>query len=172
MSFPPILYLEPPKIAIDSNRKLIENSNDTIVCHAIGSPNLGIYWKLDDISFPSDKLDYNSIKRMNKVVDDQLNVTCVAENQFGADFRTISIDLIGKMKKNDKLFYKLYNFEFVLYFYQQNRNCYSILIAISKRCPLDLVKMSYWDAHSKISIILNGIKIQNQWIINKCFMLN
>lgn len=117
MSFPPILYLDPPKIAIDSNRRLIENSNDTIVCHVIGSPNLRIYWKLDDVLFPSDKLDYNSIERMNKVVDDQLNVTCVAENQFGADFRTISIDLIGKMKKNDKLFYKLCNFEIVLYFH-------------------------------------------------------
>lgn len=108
MSFPPILYLEPPKIviAIDSNRNLIESSNDSIVCHAIGSPNLRIYWKMDDVLFPSDKLDYNLMKRMNKVFDDQLklNVTCVAENQFGADFRTISIKLIGKMKKKTNSF--------------------------------------------------------------------
>lgn len=86
---------------IDSNRNLIEGSNESIVCDAVGNPEPNIYWKIDGNIFPSDKFerfDYNSLKRIDKAVDDQLNLTCVAENQFGIDIRTVSIKLIGKIK--------------------------------------------------------------------------
>lgn len=81
--------------AFDSNLNLIEGSNKSIVCHAIGTPHLSIYWKLDETTVPFDKLEYESIKQMGKDVDDHLNFTCVAKNQFGNDSRTVSIKLIG-----------------------------------------------------------------------------
>lgn len=91
--------LDPPKImtAFDSNLSLIEESNESIVCHAFGTPYLSIYWKMGETIFPSNKLQYDSVKRVHNEVDDQLNFTCVAENQFGNDFRTVSFKLIGKM---------------------------------------------------------------------------
>lgn len=95
-----ILHLDPAKvIATDSNISLIEDSNEPIVCRAIGTPNLRINWKTDDNIFLSDKLDYNVIKQMNKSDAVQLNFTCVAENHFGIDSRTTSIKLIGKIKR-------------------------------------------------------------------------
>lgn len=35
---------------------------------------------------------------MKNDVSDEMNFTCVAENQFGIDSRTVSIKLVGKTK--------------------------------------------------------------------------
>lgn len=85
-------------ISTDCNLRLIEGSNESMVCHAIGTPNLRINWEMDGNIIPSDELDYNSIKQMSEADDDQMNLTCTAENQFGIDSRTVSFKLIGKMK--------------------------------------------------------------------------
>lgn len=105
--------LDPPKITttFDGNQNLMEGSNDSIVCHAIGTPRINVYWKLDETIFPSNKLEYDStIKRMEKDVgDEQLNFTCVAENKFGNDSQTVSIKFVGEMERRKKYWKFLIN---------------------------------------------------------------
>lgn len=87
-------------LAIDENISLVEGSNESMVCYAIGTSDPKINWKMDDNIFRSDILDYNLIKQLSKTDKDQLNLTCVAENQFGIDSHTVSVKLIGEMIKS------------------------------------------------------------------------
>lgn len=87
-------------LTIDDNVSLVEGSNKSIVCHAIGTPELDIIWKMDDNIIESDTVDYNAIKQLNKTGNDDLWLSCVAENEFGIDSRTVSAKLIGKMIGN------------------------------------------------------------------------
>lgn len=54
---------------------------------------------MGEFVFPSNTLKYDKIKRIRKTATEHINFTCVAENQFGNDSRTVSIEIIGKIRK-------------------------------------------------------------------------
>lgn len=94
------LRLDPPKIisAFDSELNLLEGSDESIVCQVMGTPNLRVYWKIDEAIIQSDVLEYNSIMRIGKAFTGKANFTCIVENRFGRDARTVSVKIVGKVK--------------------------------------------------------------------------
>lgn len=77
------------------NLYLAEEKNNSILCSAIGSPHLNVYWTDGDIIIRDNKLRYSAELHHNHHFT-QKNYTCVAENEFGSDSQTIPIEIIGK----------------------------------------------------------------------------
>lgn len=90
------LFSDPPKIVtkFEDNISLSEGSDNSILCSAVGSPHINVYWKDGKIVIPSNELRYSTELHHDKHFT-VMEYTCVAENEFGSDFQTISIQIRG-----------------------------------------------------------------------------
>lgn len=92
-----ISFSDPPKIVtkFDGNLFLAEGLEKAISCSAVGSPLITVSWNDSGIVIPGNELRYNSELHHDKHFT-EMEFTCVAENEFGSDFRTIPIKIIGE----------------------------------------------------------------------------
>lgn len=87
---------DPPMVSVRSPEyiKVIRGDNITIYCSVIGNPKPELYW-LDG----NEKITTTNRFHLNteNVTFHTKNVTCVGENVFGSDIRTVSIQVISKL---------------------------------------------------------------------------
>lgn len=89
-----LILLDPPKIQPNFNEsiRLKRGESISIACFASGSSNLQVYWTADDSVIAINELRIETANEPFK----KKNFTCVAENPFGKDFRSVFIQILGE----------------------------------------------------------------------------
>lgn len=89
-----MISLDPPKIQPNfaNSIRLKRGESISIACYAVGSPNVQVYWTADESMVAINELRIESANEKFKVK----NFTCVAENPFGNDYRSIFVTILGE----------------------------------------------------------------------------
>lgn len=90
-----MIFLDPPKIQPNFNESITLKRGESIsvACFAVGSPNLQVFWTEDESVIAINELRIESANEEFK----EKNFTCVAENRFGIDYRSVLIKILGEI---------------------------------------------------------------------------